>query len=482
MADVWNVDVARIDTQGNLYLNGGISYNADSVVLVQASSTDIGRYSNLQDAYASAKTLKPGGNELSSKNRAAIILPSGVYDSESNSLLLDTDYVDIIAQSPEVITKTHIDYSKTHTGLTELGWLTVDFPLPRTRLLGSPASGRSVVEQSVEDVRLIGFSIECYYDGTGVDEKEFGFYCDAPEGGKYSYYEKMTFYSDIWDGVGSKYYNLPTNHKYHFDGEWVDCVGCDYSFRLSNENDLGTPVPNSQEWRAVMRNCHAGSYSFAGDSLSGIIKGAYVEACTSAGASFGGCSYHACASDADTKYIECKAIPYGNSFSLGHECEASLIRCSGGPLCGGATASTSKPGIFSGYAEDCRFGKGSLGGRGDAGLGIPADGTNYYMSGTVVGCIVTGTEKNHYLKGASIRNSIFVSDVTKDCFRLLDGESEIFKSILGVDSDDTGTIVESDSSNNVVFLSNIINNIDQNSTGLGSNVTNISGSKSWGLV
>ncbi|MHC4213983.1 MAG: hypothetical protein ACYSWP_11475, partial [Planctomycetota bacterium] len=84
MSDVWNVGVARVDSEGNLFLDGEINYSSDSVVTVPSSKSSSSSYSNLVSSYNSAKLLTPNGSPLSATNRACILLQPSEYDIGSN--------------------------------------------------------------------------------------------------------------------------------------------------------------------------------------------------------------------------------------------------------------------------------------------------------------------------------------------------------------------------------------------------------------
>jgi hypothetical protein len=430
----------------------------------------------------------PGGNALSAKNRVAVVLPPGIYDAEESNLELDTDYVDIVAQYPEVMMGAHADYTLSHPDQGDdlennqlPGWQgSVSFEFPRTRVIGTPPDGRnSVIEQTVEDIRLIGFSIECYWNGIDGPVSQYGFNVSAVEGGKDSFYSQMTFYSEISfdEGATRGVENLPTNHENHFRGEWVDCIANDYAFRLENK----TGDPNSQKWSPVMTNCHAGTRSFGGDSVNGTIEGAKITRCTAPGAAFGGCLYEAMGCDSDTTYVECKAVPYGRSFSIGDPCAGTFIRCEGGEFCVASTVTVAHPGIFSGYAEDCRFGQGSLGGSGDGGLGFPS-GSTFYCDGTIVRCRVTDSEAPIQLQGAEIRDSYFGVSLTNiDGATLLDGNSVIAGTTIEVDDAGTGIPINAGSAQNVVAVNCTFNNGDNDADGLGANITNLALTPSNGI-
>lgn len=488
----------------------------DARIVVRRGSSDVESWNALTNAYESAKSLTPGGNALSPTNRGTVVIPPGSYNSGTNTLVLDANYVDIVAQSPEVNMSTHRNYSNTHSNLIYFGWQDVEFPLPKTRIYGSVTDGDTgVIAQSVEDVRLVGFSIELHGTAGTTNSHRAAFYCDAPLGGNKSYYEKMTFWSD---NEGTQLAGKPTLHVYNLGGEWVDCVANDFAFRVKNDyvNPRGT-----QKVSPVMINVHAGIRSFGGDSPAGIITNAYFDRCTSPGGAFGGCTYEAMPNSADTTFVDCKALPFGRSWGLGDECAATLIRCEGGILCAGATTSSAQPGTFTGYAIDCIFGAGSLGGSAKVELGAPS-GTNYYNAGKVERCVINGSYYPTRLRGATIRDSYYLqgdevivmysyANVTNgvtnevvsvddfvpsveppwyyigpvtnfaasNMFVLDDSDSVIMDSVFELSTNSTGTIVHSDASNEVVFINNSFNNSSVDADGLASNVTLSSGKGGW---
>lgn len=507
-------------------------YTSDSIIFVAKSTDNELRYDNLAAAYTQAKALTPGGNALSATNRATVIIPPGIYDAGTNTLILDANYVDIAAMFPEVSFDAHRDYTKTHVGIGYRGWTNgVPFKFPRTRIQGtlSNTNGHyAVIKQTVEDVRLEGFSVESYTDvdqsGKNKDNASYfiGLWVTAPEGGENSRYEKMTFWSEASRPGDGSIVSFPTLHQYHFDGEWIDSVGSDVSFRLYRDPGFAHTGTN-QYFRPYMKNVHAGTFSFAGDSESGQIKGAYLETCTSPGAAFSGCSTYSMPIDSTTKFVDCHAV-FGHSFGLMTTNASTMIRCTGGKACAGGSFlyASHKWGQFIGYAEDCDFGQGSLGGRAiNASGDIPALHTNQYNSGTLVRCTIRDSVAPLQLKGATIRDSYFVQSsetytnwtyaeiiggvtneivpfdeyvevdppwyiiatneapAATDMFLVTDSSSIILDSVFEVNASSTGTVVTATNAQSVVFLNNTFNNSDEDPDGVGDLVTAWGGGSDW---
>ena len=69
---------------------------AANYITVTVTNNSVNNGTNLLQAYTKAKTTLPNGNALSATNRLAIILPPAIYDLGTQSLILDTQYIDII--------------------------------------------------------------------------------------------------------------------------------------------------------------------------------------------------------------------------------------------------------------------------------------------------------------------------------------------------------------------------------------------------
>ena len=430
----------------------GFNYESSSIVIADQATTNTERFNRLKSAYEKAKLLTPGGNALSSTNRAVVLVPPGIYDGGADArLVLDTSYVDIIAMNQQIPSTD----------------LSAEQPL-NTRIIGTltgtVSTNNAIVRVAVDDIRLSGLSIENYGVGVPIMISEVG-------GSVSSIYTNMYF---IWQ-EDTDYGGWAV---LDFGGMWVNCVCPNQAaFRLSPGVNWSTG--QNRYFTATMINCHGGDYSFGGDfdesdpSVEHYFKGAKFYNCSSTGKAFGGCDVFGIASDSDTLFYECEIKGGGGqSFSLGSNCAATLIRCSGGEGCGGATYADSYSGVtttgtFSGYAEGCRFGAGSLGGRLDT-------ATTGKLTGTVVRSTVSDSTLSHHLEGALIEDSKFTNAGSNiDCITLDDGNTVIKSSIIEVDSTGTGIPINAASAQDVVAVNCVFNNGANDADGLGANVTNL---------
>lgn len=114
----------------------------DSTVLVERGATDKISLTNFLTAYAKACTLLPGGNPLSSTNRALVLIPAGGYEMEdATQLVVNNDYVDFLAVGT--------------TGSVQKGgrpsvWFYISAPIVT-----------GMIVASVEDVRVYGVGFYC---------------------------------------------------------------------------------------------------------------------------------------------------------------------------------------------------------------------------------------------------------------------------------------------------------------------------------
>lgn len=457
MSDVWDIGVARVDSFGNLYLNGGVSYQSDSVINVPTSATDTGRYENLLETYNTAKAMTPNGSPLSSENRVLILLEAGVYDLGNNKFEIDAEFVDLSSIVPIMGGTNILSYQPTNTILK-----------------GTPEAVTGIlVEVSVDDVKIVGIS----FVSNTVSTRPLYFSSDDG-GGSVGYFEKVYMYNVEHD---INIYDYPDFER-SVGGTWIDCVASmEYSWRINPQ----TSENSSAYFTSNMKNCHTGKYSFGGDFVPYVVggeenykfKGARLERCTSilgasdGNGSFSGCSEWGIGVDEDTVFIECEGGD--QCFGLGINFKGKMYRCSGRRICVGATRLDTRIGEFSGYAEDCNFGRGSFGGQhADA---VTDVGSN---TGTMINCKVNidnfiGGDKPYILNGAQIIDCVFRNfGDGVDLFKLTDGTSKILNCNLEV-FPGTARHIVADSALSVSFAGCTINNKANSTTGLGANVTNI---------
>ena len=75
--------------------------NSANYITVKVTDDAIANGNNLLAAYTLAKTVTPNGAALSNSNRLAVILPAAKYDLGTQSLILDTQYIDIIGSTTD---------------------------------------------------------------------------------------------------------------------------------------------------------------------------------------------------------------------------------------------------------------------------------------------------------------------------------------------------------------------------------------------
>jgi hypothetical protein len=107
---------------------------AANYITVTVTNNSVTNGTNLLAAYTRAKTTLPNGNALSATNRLAIILPPAIYDLGTQSLILDTQYIDIVGSTPD--RSKH--YIKSNVGVVS----------------------RGTVQQTANNVKLYNLTIE----------------------------------------------------------------------------------------------------------------------------------------------------------------------------------------------------------------------------------------------------------------------------------------------------------------------------------
>lgn len=452
-------------------------------VIVECGTNDVQNGTALRAAYLEASALTPGGNALSRDNRAAVILPRAHYDLGDTSFVLSNDYVDIIAMYPEM---GRVDWDE--NGLPEVNGELGETPNPPPTYLYGTAG--YLVRQSASDIRLHGFGILNKSDFFSGDVTNgIPFRTDVVSNYQDSVYSMMFLHYNQQPGIVA----ANSMHAGNVEGTWIDCIGAERFWRVSWEPQTGAG-PQSK-FKARMIRCIAGEFSFGGDTKSAAIRGtasfegAYLEDCYATFAGFGGCWQWSIHADSNTVFKNCKAGD--NSFVGGATNSATMINCEGGNYCGGASPlfngytgndpTQAYSGVFNGYARGCKFGAGSLGGRGGftGTVGSPLTTT---LSGTVIDCIVDdpgvydpqhGTNPVPWLvKGATIINSTFNIASTNSLFQLEDSSSVIENCVLKVNGSHSGIPITATNAQSVIAAGCVFNNGDNDADGIGPNVTN----------
>ena len=457
----------------------GAALSTSSSIVVNAQGTDLDRGVALLAAYAAAKLLTPNGLALSAKNRAQVIIPTGKYKVVA-SFVLDTQFVDLVAQSPTSPNKRNfltVDNSNLYPDPVDFTYFQ-----PSATLIYCEADYITTIKQTANDVKMHGFSVAQlsqpadFFDGTVnryLTELDWGALligqncANAP-----SLYTDMYFWT-----VMATFASCGGVRAYEsFSGTWINCVSNGASFRVG----WGNKVSSSGIFSAKMYDCMAGPFSFIGDYFSvqtdTKAQNAIFERCVSTGyswdglgdggGSFAGCNQTAGIIESTCSFTDC--VSGEKSFGLGAPTAGTFIRCRAGANSFGSMYLISAPfGSFNGYAEDCIGGENSFGGN--------IEGEYGKLTGTLVRCTVTDNVFPLRLQGATIRDCRITNTTTgRDGVVLLDSLSSITNSDIIVFQGGTGKPINAASARSVVAASNRMNNATTGSaTGLGTNVTNL---------
>jgi len=285
--------------------------NSANYVTVKVTDNAIVNGNNLLAAYSLAKTTLPNGAALSTVNRLAVILPAAKYDLGTQSLILDTQYIDIIGSTSDR-EKHHIKNN-----------------------IGAP--NRGTVQQTANDVKLYNLKIEnsnttyspaynstdpaAYFPNTNLN---------------LTYVENVLFTSNSIN-------TWTMRMAMEYSGTFKDCSGGDYSF----SGDYGTAS-------GTFIDCSGGYASFAGSDAQA--SGTFIN-CTSGDYSFGGYG------TASGNFTNCTGT--GGSFGGGGGTASGDFKdCTGGVSSFGGGG-----GIASGDFKDCTGGNSSFGGGGGTASG-----------------------------------------------------------------------------------------------------------------
>ena len=276
--------------------------NSANYVTVKVTDNAIVNGNNLLATYALAKTVSPNGAALSTSNRLAVILPAAKYDLGTQSLILDTQYVDIVGSTS--------DRSK-HYITSNVG-----------------VADRGTVQQTANDVKLFNLTIEnsnTTYSPTYDSSSATAYFPDSNL--NLTYVENVLFTSN-------SNYTWSTRTAIEYSGTFINCTGGNRSFGY-NGTATGT-----------FTNCTGGSYSF------GNASGNFTN-CTGGAGSFGGDG-----GVATGTFKDCTGGNYSFGGS-GGTASGTFKDCTGGDGSFGAYG-----GIASGTFTNCTGGEDSFGGNG----------------------------------------------------------------------------------------------------------------------
>lgn len=204
---------------------------------------------NLISKYAAAKLLTPGGNPLSSINRATLIIMPGSY-SLSTELVINTQYVDIFG-----------------LGSIKLG----RGCQPAVILLNN------TINITANDVRVKGISTgtQAFKIGNNLSSQVI----EDCAGGNNSFNADILSGKFIHCMAGNNSYAYQQNAS----GTFNNCIGGNFSFGSSNTMSPGDILGQAS---GEFNNCDGGSNSFAG-GYSTVATGIFKH-CTAGSGSFGG--------------------------------------------------------------------------------------------------------------------------------------------------------------------------------------------------
>jgi hypothetical protein len=287
--------------------------NSANYVTVKVTDNAIVNGNNLLAAYALAKTVTPNGASLSTSNRLAVILPPAIYNLGTQSLILDTQYVDIIGSTS--------DRSK-HYITSNVG-----------------AANRGTIQQTANDVKLHNLKIE---------NSNFGYIKANNSTDPSAYFPNtnlnLTYIENVLFTSNSSYvWSMRLGIEY--SGTFTDCTGEDFSFGGYLGNASGT-----------FKDCTGGNFSFGG--ATGTASGDFI-GCTGRSYSFGGDG-----GTANGTFTDCT----GEDFSFGGNsgtASGTFTNCTGEDQSFGGLFGTAN-----GTFTDCTGGNQSFGGGGGTASGI----------------------------------------------------------------------------------------------------------------
>lgn len=340
-----------------------VDWPSDSTLIVPRGDDDVQSGINLIATYDRAKLLTPGGNVLSHRNRAVVLVPPGTYEI-SSGISANTDFVDLIG----------------------LGYSANGFPGEVTApgVFVEPSAyivctdpANSAIEQTATNIRIEGLSITSTLSVGAIDitvpnvSSEYKNLFLIQSGGNPSVYSSVgSTISGIWSCVRSAdpllvgdfdgYAEYCVGGNFSFGGSGsgtatcsgivIHCIGGDYSFGgTSNPASNGT-------FSGVAEDCTSGDFSFGYSNDADGVFNANATRCSAGGSSYGVSSGVALGNGTCSGYLtDCTATgaSFGYSACSGSSaiCSATFTRCSSGSNSFGY--SQEGDAVYSGFADLC---------------------------------------------------------------------------------------------------------------------------------
>jgi hypothetical protein len=239
-----------------------IPYRGDAYIVAKTTNDAAANGASLLESYEVAKLLHPNGSDLSTTNRAALIVPPARYDLSTGSLTLDAEFVDIIGLS------TARD----------------------NQYLFGEANGNSsgVLQQAANDIHIENLVVDCtastgsrslgsygpaaYYP-EGDTSKTIVHNCEFKANDLYAWSTRLfASYAGVYDHCTAGDYSF--GYISDVSGTFTLCLGGDFSFGGSGSGVFGT-----------FEDCKGGNNSFG--SANSLIAGKFVR-CSAGSFSFGG--------------------------------------------------------------------------------------------------------------------------------------------------------------------------------------------------
>jgi hypothetical protein len=230
--------------------------NSANFVTVKVIDNAIVNGNNLLAAYSLAKTINPNGIAKSATNRLAVILPAAIYDLGTQSLVLNTEFIDIIGSTSD----RDKHYIKSNVGVANKG----------------------VVEQTADNVKLYNLTIHnintTFSDGSYDQNPDRATVYHPSSNLPLTYLENIKFLGD-----DTSIFSMRMSITY--SGTYVNCTGGDFSFGGAGRGGGGNAGGTLS---GTFINCTGGHYSFGGgDEQGGTLSGTFKN-CTGGDLSFGG--------------------------------------------------------------------------------------------------------------------------------------------------------------------------------------------------